>query len=324
MSRWGRWFALLLAGVLAALLSGCGLKETNEPAGQEVKGLLYKIKYEDIAMYLLGSIHIGNENMHPFGQAIRQGMEEADTFVFECDTTSREAAAAGKLAMALPEGDMLYDLISPECYALLEEVCRLKGYPIGQMNRLRPWAAMVSLSMEATAAELGVKNARKAMELGVERNVMAFARERGRRIVYLETTQEQLNTLDRLSLPLQEHLLQEQLRIILDPSIAKGLDAYISQWPAFWNGGDAQAFADRYQQGYGDIIAEDELAWTNEYHAALVTRRNLLMADRLEAMMREEGPGVYFVTIGLLHFVLPEDSVLKHMESRGYQVEYCN
>jgi len=275
-------------------------------------------------MYLLGSIHIGNEDMHPFGEAIRQGMGEADTFVFECDTTSWEAAATAMSAMALPEGDMLYDFISPECYALLEEVCRLKGYPVSQMNRLRPWAAMATLSMEATAAEMGVENARKATELGVESNVMDFAGKQRKRIVYLETTQEQLDTLNRLSLPLQEYLLREQLKIILDPSVAKGLEAEIGQWPIFWKSGDAQAFADSYQQGYQDIIAEDELAWADEYHAALATRRNILMADRLDAMMREGGPHAYFVTIGLLHIVLPEDSVLKHMENRGYQVERCN
>jgi len=158
----------------------------------------------------------------------------------------------------------------------------------------------------------------------VERNVMAFAREQRKQIAYLETTQEQLDALDRLSLPLQEYLLREQLQMILDPSRAKGLDADIGQWPAYWQAGDAQAFADSYQRGYQGITEEEELAWADEYHAALVARRNLLMADRLDAMMREEEPHVYFVTIGLLHVALPEDSVLKHLESRGYQVEYIS
>ncbi|MCL1855144.1 MAG: TraB/GumN family protein, partial [Clostridia bacterium] len=64
-------------------------------------------------------------------------------------------------------------------------------------------------------------------------------------------------------------------------------------------------------------------AWADEYHTALIADRNLMMADRLDAMMRHEEPHTYFVTIGLLHVALPEDSIIRHLESRGYQVERC-
>ncbi|MCL1855064.1 MAG: TraB/GumN family protein, partial [Clostridia bacterium] len=260
MSRLGKRLALLMAGFLIIWLPCCAPERANEPVRQEVIGLLYRIRHEDTTMYLLGSIHIGSKAMHPFGTAIRQGMEEADIFVFECDTTSLEAAVATRSAMALPEGGKLHDFISMECYTLLEEVCRLKGYSIGRMNTLRPWAAMTTLAMDVTASEIGAESAGEAIALGVERNVRAFAREQGKRIVYLETVREQLDALDHLSLPLQEHLLREQLRIIKDPSLAKGLDADISLWPVFWQAGDEKAFADSYQRGYQDIADEDERA----------------------------------------------------------------
>ena len=321
MNPWGRRLSLLLA-IMLAMPALCRAADRNEePSNHEVRGLLYRIRHEDIDMYLLGSIHIGNEEMYPFGEDIRRGMAAADIFVFECDTTSQEAMAETLAAISLPKSTTLSDRVSPECYALLEEVCRQKGYPLGFFNGLQPWAVMTALALEVTSGAMGAEDAGKAMALGVEQNVMAFAVESQGQIAYLETTREQLDTISCFSQPLQEYLLAEQLRIILDPSQAKGLDADIDQWPAYWQAGDAQAFADSYWEGRRDITDEDELALADEYHDALITNRNLLMADRLETMLTDGGVHVYFVTIGLLHLALPEDSVLTHLESRGYKVE---
>ena len=57
-----------------------------------------------------------------------------------------------------------------------------------------------------------------------------------------------------------------------------------------------------------------------EYYDAVLTQRNLRMAQRL-CQWLEDGEGhSYFVVVGLLHLVLEEDSVLKHLEDSGYTV----
>ena len=64
-----------------------------------------------------------------------------------------------------------------------------------------------------------------------------------------------------------------------------------------------------------------EQALTEEYHQGLITRRNRRMAEGLRALL-EDGEGEkIFVTVGLLHLVLPEDSVLGELKAMGYQVE---
>ena len=59
----------------------------------------------------------------------------------------------------------------------------------------------------------------------------------------------------------------------------------------------------------------------SEYHSALVTNRNRAMADRLCTMLEGDEPHSYFVPVGLMHLVLPEDSILTLLRQSGYTVE---
>lgn len=313
------------AGILLTLAMAAGMAFPACAAGPSggdspVKGILYRIHSGTSTAYLLGSIHIGNQEMYPFGEALQEAMAQADTFVFECDTGSGEALETVRSLMYAQDGTRLEDMVSPECYEKLRQVCERKGYPLAGFETLRPWAAMNLLSFEVAAGELGMENAQAAQALGVETHVKAFAQEKGKALAYLETTREQLEVLDGFSLDLQRYMLEQTLDVILEPSAAKGLDADMASWPALWREGDAQAFAERYWEGYA---GEEQEALVQEYHAKLVTERNILMADRLAAMM-EERPGTYFITVGLLHVVLPGDSVAQRMEEKGYQVEFLS
>ena len=58
-----------------------------------------------------------------------------------------------------------------------------------------------------------------------------------------------------------------------------------------------------------------------EYHEGLVSRRNAAMAQRLDALLRSDDKRSYFVTMGLMHLVLPQDSILLRLEALGYTVE---
>lgn len=313
-----RGAGVLLVLTMAASMNFCG--KENAPKESPVKGILYRIQNGASTAYLLGSIHIGNREMYPFGPTLREAMAQADTFVFECDNDTPSAREIARSLMYDQNGTRLEETVSPECYEKLRQVCQLKGYPLSGFDTLRPWAAMNLLSFDVAAAEMGMENIQTAQALGVETHVKAFAREREKPMAYLETTLEQLGALDGFSPELQRYMLEQTLDVILDPSTAKGIDADMASWPARWREGNAQAFADSYWEGYE---GEEEQELIQEYHQALLTERNALMADRLAAMM-EESPGTYFVTVGLLHVVLPQDSVAKRLEAKGYQVEYLS
>ena len=300
----------LLALVAALMLAAV------PPAPEGSRGLLYKVSGPQGQAYILGSIHVGDAAMYPFHSEIQHAMEAADTFVYECDTTSAEAKAVLRARMALPEGQTLAAALGETLYAEVSAVCDQLGLNITALDGLRPWAVINTLAVYTTAAELGADSANQALALGVEEQVRASASPLHKPVAYLETPQEQVDVLEGFSEALQRYLLESECQVILRPESAHGMDATIALWPTWWRAGDAQAFADQYLQSYLEPGYEAEGA---EYHNALITQRNARMADRLYALL-EKG-GTLFVTVGLMHLVLPEDSLLSRLQARGCTVE---
>lgn len=303
---------LALCSVLCAamLCPACSVAEGSE-------GICYRVTGGRNELFLLGSIHIGNESMYPVGEHILGALEYADVIVTECDTES--GAVVGQLAsmMSYPIGDTLQEHVSEETYALLGEVCAQTGYPIGMMNALRPWAVVSMLTVEASAAEMGVDDIQRSLSLGVERQMGALAGDKPR--AYLETAAGQLSVMDGFSAELQEYMLKSVLLTILNPGeyVSPG-DADVERWPEWWASGDAESFARSYENG---LTSDPEPELMREYHDGLVTRRNLTMAESLRALMESETEHSYFAMIGLMHLVLPNDSVVKHLQDMGYTVE---
>ena len=304
-----RWIWAATAAVIAVVVIACvgGTKEGS-------RGILYEVRTERSVMYLLGSIHIGESAMYPFGSEIQEALKQAETFVFECDTDDAEATARMRARMALPEGETLQAAVGEERYGQLRQVCEKLGMQPDALDGYQPWAAMNTLSVHTTAAEMGEDSLSRALSLGVEKRVKRQIG--GRPVRYLETLDEQVDTLAGFSPALLDYLLADECAVILGTAKPKGLDATVASWPGWWKAGDAQAFAEQYLAGYPDPEHEAE---SREYHNSLMTRRNERMADGLAALL-EEG-GTYFVTVGLLHLVLPEDSVTALLQARGYSVE---
>ena len=302
--------ALLLMAALAPAL------------GEGSRGILYKVQNGNATVYLLGSIHVGNEEMYPFGAQIRQAMEASDTYVFECDTTSAEAMRVAREMMFFTDGTRLRDVISPELFRKLEAACKKAKRSLKTMDTMHPWAAMAELAMYVAAAEMGAENARNPVSQGVETMVRAFAAEKGARFGYLETVQGQLANMADMSAALQEYLLEEALVAILEPESVQGMDATMRHWPGWWAAGDSASFVENYRANYlSDNLTEGAAELLAEYHNTMVTLRNQTMADRVDSYLQGNDGHVYFITVGLLHLVLPEDSIVTNLRERGYQVK---
>lgn len=281
---WGMAALALLAVLLLTGVSGGS------------QGVFYRVLGGRNEMVILGSIHAGSREMYPMSQAIRRALRGADVLVFECDTQSAEAVAASQRLMYYPQGETLADHISPACFERVQSV--LPG-----AERMKPWAAVSLLALQNMADEAGASG-----NLGVETQVRKLGGSKPRE--YLETAEEQLLIMDGFSPELQEYLLWDAV----DPAA----DEDVQHWPGWWAQGDAEAFARSYRE---DLAQEERPDLAQEYHASLITARNLRMAQRL-AQMLEDGQGEsYFVTVGLMHLVLGEDSVLGELEKLGYTIE---
>lgn len=277
---------------------------------------LYRITGGTNEMVILGSIHIGSEDMYPLGRHITDALNDADTLVFECDTESAEVLASMMGMMTYPTGDSLRNHIGPMSYAFLEATADAIGYPVSSFNALKPWAVVSTLSLQTSAAQMGVSDLTTAMNLGVETQIRQLSGNKPE--AYLETAMEQLSIMDNFSPALQELLLFSSCQTILMPEMISEADANVRFWPQWWHDGEEEAFAHSYYAGMKDTPLP---ALLQEYHDGLVTKRNANMAQRLSDMLTGGEGHSYFVTIGILHLALPGDSVLSELEKQGYQVE---
>ncbi|MBR4069518.1 MAG: TraB/GumN family protein [Clostridia bacterium] len=299
---WKRMLCLTAIVLTPALLCGC---EKREPA----QGICYRINGGKNPMVILGSIHVGSPDMEPYGEHILQSMKDADTFVFECDSGSTETALLAQQMMVDPQGDLRTKL-SQETWQLLEEACRVARMAPDSLRQYKPWAVTSMLATHAAADEMGARNSRHAASLGVEEIVEKYVG--NKETLYLETALAQFEAMDSFSPSLQEALLAQGCDAVLSPKE----NTQLANWPVWWHRGQAQAFADEYLQD--ESLPPELLA---EYHFVLVTARNRTMADRLVSMLESNEPHTYFVTVGLMHLVLPEDSILALLRGQGYTVE---
>jgi uncharacterized protein YbaP (TraB family) len=278
------------------------------------KGILYRVTGENGTAYLLGSIHIGTSAMYPFGDALEDAMTGSDTFVFECDTASDAPAARLTARQALPEGASLRGILGGALADDIASAYKALGLSTENLDSRQPWAVVNTLAVYSSAAEMGVRNVRKAISLGVEAAVRDYADNHGKQFAYLETVDEIADTMESFSDDLTRYLLQDETDVILKRKTSAGART-VAQWPAWWRDGDAEAFRAFYQISFQSA---DETLYT-EYQDKLVTRRNALMATRLDAMLQTGGS--YFVTVGLLHLIPEDDSIPSLLRDMGYSVE---
>lgn len=299
-----------IVSILSVLFSALVLASALLP-DEESTGILYRVSGGRQNMYLLGSIHVGSKEMYPFGDAIQQALKEAEMLVFECDTQSAEAADVTARMMRY-DGQTLGDHVSAACMTSVKSVAQKLGYDMEAFETLKPWAVTSLLSMDTLSAEMGTKDVHEAASLGVE--TMVRKQVGNKPVFYLETAQEQFSMLDSFSPELQEYLLVSACEAILSPETA--VDEELAMWPDWWKSGNARTFADSYLAG---LAREEKPELAFEYHDALITGRNHSMAQKLQTLL--EGDNSCFVTVGLMHLALPEDSILTELEAMGYQVE---
>lgn len=294
-----KWWIVALAAL--ALLAAILPKE-------ESRGICYRVTGGKSEMTILGSIHAGSRDMYPMHRDIRQALKQADLLVFECDTESAAATAATQALMFYPAGETLADHIRPECLAQVEKAAAKLGYDMTLLNQMKPWALVSLFSVENMADTTG-GTSKQATELGVEKQVQKLAG--GKPRAYLETAEMQLTLMDNFTPELQQYLLQDACEAVLNPAE----NSEVAQWPTWWREGNAKAFAESYQQ---EMNAEPNPTLAQEYHNALITTRNANMANELAKLL--EGDQSTFVTIGLMHLVLENDSVLTHLQEKGYTI----
>jgi len=244
--------------------------------------------------YLFGTIHSGAPAVLALAAPVQQAFDAADSVVLEV-LLDLDAMRYSSQLMLLGDGRLLSDITGKELYGKTSRAIRTRGIPDVVLERMKPWAAAVTLSMPAPEAG-------EALDMELYQQAL----QAGKQVFGLESIHEQLAIFDNMPEQDQLVLLRDAVENLAEIEAMQG--ELIAAWLRR-DLGALMAINDAAMQ-----TADRQLA--AEFQDRLIVRRNQLMAERLQQYLKD---GKVFVAVGALH--LPgETGLLNLLEQRGYAV----
>jgi uncharacterized protein YbaP (TraB family) len=280
--------AVLIAAALTLLLAANSHAETDRDYG-----LLWEISKPGLApSWLFGTIHSEDPEVVNLPTAVRQAFNASNSVVLEI-LMDADAMQYSSTAMLMLDGRSLQDVIGMPLYKQVAVVIESRGIPEVVLNRMKPWAAAITLSTPA-------------LETGevLDRVLFQDAVKQGKAVYGLETLQEQLGLFDSMSEADQIVLLKDAVDHF------QGLDTL-----------HAALLAAYKQRDIGELLAinEDSMQTgdrrlADDFQQRLIDDRNQLMAERVQPYLHK---GKAFVAVGALH--LPgKTGLLERLQLQGY------
>ncbi len=260
---------------------------------------MWEVRGKDSVVYLFGSMHVLSPDVRWRTRAFDRAYARADKVWFETrvDIGPQEVKALVD-RYGVDADHPLTQKLSPAAMANLKPALDHNGVPIERVDRLRPWAAAMMLSV-APMVQSGA-----SVERGVDSATTQRAREAEKPIETFETFEQQL----RIFADLPEQAELAYLDDVAREQVTPPRDGVVLE--RAWLKGDVK----RLDSHLVAPMKADRPA----LYEALLHRRNLAWADRLDAEMRQE-KGTELVVVGALHMA-GEEGLPALMKARGYTV----
>ena len=289
--------------LVVALLAQASPARRPEPDAADPDRLfLWKAKSPTNTVYLLGSVHVANESFYPLPPEIEKAFAESKVLAVEVDLTKVNAAGMqGALLQKglYPPGDGIGKHVPKETLEKLREYFRNREMVPDAMEKFRPWALAVTITM------LEVQSKGYEAALGVDKHFMERAG--GRKIVELESADDQINLLSSFPPKLEAEFLAATL-----DSAAETEDT-MARMMKLWKEGDAE--------GLEKLTITEPLQERPDLkgvYARMFDERNEKMAQKIGAFLKGSEP--HFVVVGAGHLIGPR-GIVKLLEKKGYHLE---
>ncbi len=287
---------LLFAGLLAVWPSG--IEAVSPSAGGPA---MWRLQADNGAVIaFLGSFHILPPSVQWRDTRVDAALASADGVVFEVDLGEMDRPETAQLIMSralLPPDRSLRDVLSGETYAHVTRMSEKLALPPGSLDRAQPWFAATGLLVGYMVKEGA------SPEDGVDSLLTREARAAGKRVIPLETLEEQFDVLGSLSRQDPDFLVMDTIRFIEDPA---GL---LQRMIEAWRTGDEAVI---------DEIMRLDMDKYDGVYERFISGRNAAWVPKIEALI--ETGGTYLVVVGAGHLV-GRDSVIEMLRTKGYRVE---
>ncbi|MEM1434606.1 MAG: TraB/GumN family protein [Pseudomonadota bacterium] len=274
--------------------------QLREAAGSKARKLfLWRYRSKSATVYLAGSIHMLKATLYPLNSQFQRAFDAADTLVLEIDPRQLDPATASQAMFSrglLPADTTLNAELSETARAQLAARAGEYGIELSNLQRFSPMLAAQTLTVTSMAA-LGYPS-----QSGVEQY---FLQQLGsRRVLELESLEQQLDLLFSVPLPVQVEMLESTLAQLDD--IQHWLEAMVIAWLS----GNASELDELMQSQMGE--SDGAIAFGKR----LLDERNTRMADQIAGFL--ESSGTFFVLVGAAHYPGP-GGILAALDARGFK-----
>ncbi len=286
-----RRFLRVFVGVLLLSLSTA--------QAQADRGLFWKVEKDGRTSYLLGTVHFWKREWLPLNPTIEKAFAQSKTLAVELDPSQMDMASAAQ-RMMLGANETLESRLGKPLYEQTKAEAAKLGVPEAAITTVKPWGVMLMLAA-TKLQQLGF-----TPSAGLDSYLIQKAGASGKRIVELESGNQQLAMLDGLSARLQSAMLSDFLTNMERTPQVIG-DVFVA-----WKKGDAAGAYALNQKGFNDSEAK------REFDDKFLYQRDVLMTRKIEELLRQPGP--HFIAVGSLHLVGPK-SIVEQLKAKGYRVE---
>lgn len=263
------------------------------------KLFLWQYRSGNATVYLAGSIHMLKATLYPLNAQFQRAFAAADTLVLEIDPRQLDPATTSRAMFSrglLPPSTSLNEQLSPPMRTQLANRSREYGIDVQNLQRFSPMLAAQTLTVTSMGA-LGYPS-----QSGVEQYFLNQLGER--RVLELETLEQQLDLLFGVPLAVQIEMLESTLAQLDD--VQQWLEAMIIAWLQ----GDTERLNALMQSQMGTS------AGAIAFGKRLLDERNRKMTDQIAGFLK--GSGTYFVLIGAAHYPGP-NGILADLNRRGFR-----
>ncbi len=266
----------------------------------QYNSLLWKISGNGLKQpsYLYGTMHTSDARVFAFSDSVMPFLYSAKAYAMELDP--KEALDLSLISKLMMGKDYSLKKMIPEReYKLLDSVVKKQiGFSVALFDNVAPVLTMTILEMGSMELDdSSIDGNTEVLDLYFYKQ----AKKKHKKIIGIETVDEQLGALNSLNYQEQADLLVTEIHS-LEENKTEGIDA-----------------VKFYVEQNLDSLANSDMdtQMPEKFYKALVTDRNIRMSNRIAEFVKEQST---FIAVGALH--LPKETgVIELLRKKGFVVE---
>ena len=281
----------------------------NKSIEKEVsKGYIWEATNGSTSVNLVGTIHLGSNNINFLNDDIKRIIDETDVLSVELDLSLKENIEKTQSSGYLKDGKTIENYLSEDEINKLSSIINTLSpkFNIKEINNLNSFS-LISLLTNLCYAKAGILG--NGLDL-IMINGVKLRKANGDNITIneLEGVDYQLETINKT-------FTWEYLKKYLNDYSNSNIDEEVDIAKNLFNS---------YKTGDIEFIEESNNKMKNdspEYYKIMLTDRNIGMTNKIDELIKDGKK--HTVAVGAAHFI-GDDGILKLLEEKGYKITRVN